>query len=296
MGVGVAEIEIAQQQKISRRKFLLRAPLIAAGGFAFYSAEIARHEISVERHDLRIDGLSHVFDGFRIAQISDIHFDEYTEPSFVRRVVEHINSLQPDLVLLTGDYISMGPLSKRFARHALEHCAEILHGLNCPQRFAAMGNHDQFLGDAVIGQALAGAGIPLLVNEHRPIERNGEHFWLSAIQDPVTHEPNLEATIPQKPDAPVLLMAHGPDYADALLAHPRGTLVSAMFSGHTHGGQVRIPFMPPMHLPEGGQKYVEGAFQLGRLQLYVNRGIGAVGVPFRLNCPPEVTLFTLRSA
>jgi predicted MPP superfamily phosphohydrolase len=69
-----------------------------------------------------------------------------------------------------------------------------------------------------------------------------------------------------------------------------------MFSGHTHGGQVRFPFLGAMHLPEGGRKYVEGLFHIGHLQLYVNRGIGAVGLPFRLNCPPEITLFTLRKA
>jgi predicted MPP superfamily phosphohydrolase len=112
----------------------------------------------------------------------------------------------------------------------------------------------------------------------------------------VTHVPDLNATIPASPDGPVLLMCHGPDYVDTLLAHPRGALVDAMFAGHTHGGQVRIPFLPPVHLPEGGRKYVEGAFQFGKLQLYVNRGIGAVGVPFRLNCPPEITVFTLQKA
>jgi uncharacterized protein len=263
---------------------------------ALYSAEIARHEISVVARDLALQNLPASFEGFRVVQISDIHFEEYTEPFFLRRVVREINSLSPDLVLLTGDYISMGPLRKRFTRHALRRCAEILQDIACPRRFGAMGNHDVFLGEAEIGPALADARIPLLINEHVRIERNGHHLWLCATHDPVTHVPDLDATIPANPDAPVLLMCHGPDYVDTLLAHPRGRFVDAMFSGHTHGGQVRLPFLPPMHLPEGGRKYVEGTFRLGKLQLYVNRGIGAVGVPFRLNCPPEITLFTLRSA
>jgi predicted MPP superfamily phosphohydrolase len=294
MGADVVDIPLAEQQrKVSRRKFLVGAPLALAGGLALYSAEISRHEISVVKRDLGIRGIPGAFAGFRIVQISDIHFDEYTEPWFVRRVIKYINSLMPDLVLLTGDYISMGPLSQRFARRALARCAEVLHGIACRERFASMGNHDVMLGEGEIGLALGEAGIPLLVNQHQPIERNGEHIWLCATHDPVSHVPDLNATIPEKPDAPVLLMSHGPDYVDTLLAHPRGRLVDAMFSGHTHGGQVRRPFLPPMHLPEGGRKYVEGAFQLGRLQLYVNRGIGAVGLPFRLNCPPEITVFTL---
>jgi len=295
MGVEVADEQVAEQQrKVSRRRFLIRAPLALAGGLALYSAEIARHEIDIVTRDLALGSLPPAFAGFRIVQISDIHFDEYTEPWFLRRVVERINTLRPDLVLLTGDYISMGPLPARFARYALGRCAAILGGIECPQRFAAMGNHDAFLGEDAIAHGLSAAGIPLLVDEHRRIERSGEHLWLAATNDPVTNTPNLNATIPASPDAPVLLMCHGPDYVDTLLAHPRGRLVDAMFAGHTHGGQVRIPFLPPMHLPEGGQKYVEGAFRFGKLQLYVNRGIGSVGLPFRLNCPPEITVFTLR--
>lgn len=297
MAGDVAEIPVAEQQRtLSRRKFLFGAPLAAAGAIALYSAAISRHELSIVTRSLAIRDLPPVFEGFRIAQISDIHFDEYTEPWFLRRVIRNINSLSPDLVLLTGDFISFAPLPRRFAQYAIHRCTEILHEIACRDRFAAMGNHDSFLGAPELRPIFQAVDIPLLVNEHVPIERNGQRLWLCATHDPITHEPDLDATIPQKPDGPVLLMCHGPDYAETLLAHPRGHLVDAMFSGHTHGGQVRIPLLPPMHLPEGGRKYVEGAFQLGRLQLYVNRGIGAVGVPFRLNCPPEITLFTLKKA
>jgi hypothetical protein len=91
-------------------------------------------------------------------------------------------------------------------------------------------------------------------------------------------------------------MCPGPDYSDTVLSHPRGRLVDLMLSGHTHGGQVRLPFVGALHLPPGGKKYAEGLFRLGSMQLYVNRGIGTVGLPFRLNCPPEITLFTLQRA
>ena len=105
--------------------------------------------------------------------------------------------------------------------------------------------------------------------------------------------PDLDRTIPEKPDGPVLLMSHGPDYADEVLAHPRGRLVDLMLAGHSHGGQVRLPLIGALHTPTGRAKYVEGLFRFGRMQLYVNRGIGTVALPFRLNCPPEITLFTL---
>lgn len=297
MAGDVAEPPVEEQQRtFSRRKFLVRASLTAAGALALYSAEISRHELSVVARTLAIEDLPTAFNGFRIVQISDIHFDEYTEPAFLRRVIRKINSLSPDLVLLTGDFISFAPLPRRFAQHAFHHCTEMLHEIACRSRFAAMGNHDSFLGAPEMRPIFGAVDIPLLVNEHVPIERNGQRLWLCATHDPVTHVPDLDATIPQNPDGPVLLMCHGPDYADTVVAHPRGRVVDAMFAGHTHGGQVRFPLLPPLHLPEGGRKYVEGAFRLGRMQLYVNRGIGAVGLPFRLNCPPEITVFALQKA
>jgi predicted MPP superfamily phosphohydrolase len=283
----------AQRNLLTRRNFLL-GTTTAAAGLALYSGEFARHEISILTHTISIDKLPDAFHNFRIAQISDIHFDEYTEPSFVRRVIAHVNSLAPDLVLLTGDYISFTPLPRSFVLGAMHRCAEVLRGIACPQRFAVMGNHDSFLGAPIIHPILTAVDIPLLVNEYVPIERDGKRLWLCGMHDPVTHVPELDRAIPAKPDGPVILMCHAPDYADDVIAHPRGHLIDFMVSGHSHGGQVRLPFIGPVILPFGGRKYVEGLFRFGRVQLYVNRGIGAVGLPFRLNCPPEITLFTLQ--
>ena len=291
----VADQPLTAQKSVLTRRSFLRGSTAVAAGLALYSGEIARHEISIVTQTIAIDNLPDAFHNFRIVQISDIHFDEFTEPYFVRRVLAQVNSLAPDLVLLTGDYISFTPMPRDYVMGAMYRCAEALREIACPQRFAVMGNHDSFLGAPTIHPILAAVDIPLLVNEHVPIERAGQRLWLCGIHDPVTHVPNLDSAIPERPDGPVLLMSHGPDYADDLLTHPRGHLVDLMFSGHTHGGQVRLPFLPAYYLPAGGQKYVEGLFRLGRLQLYVNRGIGAVGLPFRLNCPPEITLFTLQS-
>jgi len=112
--------------------------------------------------------------------------------------------------------------------------------------------------------------------------------------------PDLDRAIPafmrKRTDEPVLLLCHAPDFADQVLSHPAGPSVALMLSGHTHGGQVRLPLLGAMDLPTMGRKYVEGLFQLQNMQLYVNRGIGTVGLPFRLNCPPEITSITLRRA
>jgi uncharacterized protein len=282
-----------QKSRLTRRTFLLGSTA-AAAGLALYSGEWARHELSVQTLAIAIDNLPAAFEGFRIAQISDIHFDEFTEPFFVRRVIAQVNALAPDLVLLTGDFISISPLPRSVAVGALHRCAEVLRELACPQRFAVMGNHDTILGVTTVRPVLAAAGIPSLVNEYVPVERGGRRLWLCGVRDPVEDKPDLDLALPANPDGPVLLMSHGPDFADTVVAHPRGRRVDFMVAGHSHGGQVRFPLVGALHTPEGAKKYIEGLFRVGHTQLYVNRGIGTVNIPFRLNCPPEITLFTLQ--
>jgi hypothetical protein len=290
----VADRPLAEQTTLLTRRNFLIGSAAAAGGLALYSGEFARHEISIETRDVALAKLPDAFRNYRIAQISDIHFDEYTEPSFVRRVVGEVNRLAPDLVLLTGDYISNTPLGQNFAAGAMLRCAEVLSELACPQRFAVMGNHDSILGPPLIRAGLATASIPMLFNQHVAIERAGQRLWLAGVADVLTNVPNLSLAIPASPDGPVLLLCHEPDYADNVLRHPRGALVDLMLAGHSHGGQVRLPFVGALHRVYGAQKYIQGPYLLGGMQLYVNRGIGTVGVPFRLNCPPEITLFTLQ--
>jgi hypothetical protein len=291
----VADQPLTETKSLLTRRNFLRGSAIAVAGMALYSGEIARHEISILTHSIGINNLPDAFHGYRIAQVSDIHFDEYTEPFFVRRMVERVNSLKPDLVVLTGDFVSIGPLGRDFAYGAIFRCLEILRGIDAP-RAACMGNHDSILGAPLLHPIFASYDVPLLMNQHCPIERDGQRMWLCGVGDFLTEVPDLDLTVPAAPDGPVLLMCHAPDYADVVVAHPRGHLVDLMLSGHTHGGQVRIPFLPPVRLPDGGQKYVEGLFRFKQMQLYVNKGIGTMGLPFRLNCPPEITLFRLQRA
>ncbi len=280
------------------RRRLLKAGLLGAAGLAFYSGEIERHWIDVSRIDIHLRKLPVAFDRLRIAQLSDIHLDEYTEPFFLRHAVDRINRLQPDLVLLTGDFVSDGPLPESFARSAAWRCASILRELTCRNLYAIPGNHDVRVGARWVNEALTANGITVLTNANLPIERGASRIWLAGLDDPVEGFPDPEKAIPPSirhvPNEPIVLMCHAPDYADDLLKHPAGQAVDLMVSGHTHGGQVCLPMVGALSLPSLGQKYIEGWFQLGEMQLYVNRGIGTVGLPFRLNCPPEITLMTMR--
>jgi predicted MPP superfamily phosphohydrolase len=284
---------------ITRRRFLAGGAC-ALGGLALYAGEVERHRIEVSPSDVFLPGLLPAFDGFRIAQISDIHLDEYTEPFFVRDVVNRVNSLHPDAVFITGDFVTKEFAPEKFAIGAAWQCAGLLDGLTCRERYAVLGNHDLMIGPSEICEALADHGITVLRNAHLPLERSGGRIWLAGLDDPVQGEPLPEVAIPDSirniPHEPIVLMCHAPDYADTLLLHSSGASVALMLCGHTHGGQVRLPLIGAMVLPEKGRKYIEGWFRLGQMQLHVNRGIGTVGVPFRLDCPPEISLLTLRSA
>ena len=175
-------------------------------------------------------------------------------------------------------------------------CAEVLSALTCPQRFAILGNHDVAVDSKLVIDSLAARGIPTLVNSHQAIERGNDRLWLCGVDDPGTSDPNLTLAIPPDPKAPVILMAHEPDFADRVRRHPRFPLIDLMLSGHSHGGQVRLPLLGPLVLPPMGKKYVEGLFRFNHMQLYVNRGIGTVGLPFRFDCPSEITEITLQRA
>ena len=280
------------QHGLTRRSFLVGTGALTAG-LALYSSLVARHEISVLSQHIRIDALPHAFVGYRVVQLSDFHLEEFTEPFFLERVVEHVNHIDPDVVLLTGDFITRGSLNFLFEHHAANRCAEILATIRCPQKFAVLGNHDVAVSAPMVTAALQAQGLPVLRNRYETITLGGDSLHIAGTADPGTDRPDLMTAVPSAPKGPVLLMSHAPDYVDFVVNHPRAPLIDLMLSGHSHGGQVRLPLLGPLVLPPLGRKYVEGLFRFNRMQLYVNRGLGTVGIPIRLNCPPEITLITL---
>jgi predicted MPP superfamily phosphohydrolase len=277
---------------MTRRSFIAAAAT-AGVGLATYAATYARHEFEITHRTLPIRNLPQSFVGLRVVQMSDLHLEEYTEASFLERMVAEVNELHPDIVLITGDFISRGPRELGVAWRAAGVAAEILSTLKAPQRFGILGNHDVNVGAEHVIAPLEAHGTPILVDSYTPLERGKDVLWLCGADDAGTRSPDLNFAIPANPRAPVLFMCHEPDFVDKVVQHPRFPLIDVMLSGHTHGGQIRLPYIGPLILPPMGQKYVEGMFHFGHMQMYVNRGIGTVGLPFRLNCPAELTEFTL---
>jgi predicted MPP superfamily phosphohydrolase len=288
------DVSVLEKKSVLTRRQFLGFSGLSVLGLGVYAGEIARHEIDIVHRTIVINRLPEVFKGFRIVQVSDFHFKEFTEAFFIKLVLDQVNALKPDLVALTGDFVSYGPIEQHRSIAWGYECAALMTRITCPQRYAVLGNHDCIVDEPAAKDALMVHGIPVLDNQAVPLEREGKRIWLAGLADALDGSPlpDFSKAIPKTALAdgePVILLAHEPDIAPEAAKHH----VDLMLSGHTHGGQVRIPFLPPVMLPPMGKSYVEGAFRVGPMQLYVNRGVGTVQLPFRFNCPPEITVITL---
>ncbi len=235
-------------------------------------------------------------DNFSIALLSDFHYDASFSVHPLAASIAIVNSLKPDLIALTGDFVSLPLLSSRYAKAASAAipCAQFLRRMYAPfGLWAVLGNHDHYSDPVRITGILQDAGIEVLSNRSVAMEKDGARFWLAGVDDVLGGVADLSASLQQIPAGEsTVLMAHEPDYADYVTRFP----VDLQLSGHSHGGQIRIPLVHPFYLPPLGEKYVSGLYKIGRLTLYTNPGLGTVGIPVRLNCPPEITLITLRSS
>ena len=285
---------------ISRRRFLKVATRAAAVGALAVGADatlIEPNRPCLVRQEILLRRLPPAFDGFTIIQLSDFHYDPFFSAVPIADSVRIANALKPDLVVLTGDFVSSAiiyrsRLLRRMTAH-IEPCADILRGLTAPYGiWATMGNHDVYSDPDHIQATLWSAGIQVLRNGAVPIEREGQKFWLAGVGDVLAGDANLDEALQStsSTDA-VVLLAHEPDFADYSARYP----VDLQLSGHSHGGQVCFPLMGALYFPRMGRKYPRGLRRVGELMLYTNVGIGTLLIPVRWNCPPEVTLITLRS-
>ncbi|MBZ5683808.1 MAG: metallophosphoesterase [Acidobacteriia bacterium] len=280
---------------INRRKFIKRAAVVGVAAIAADSTliepdrpRLIRKEIALRRWPSRLDG-------FTIALLSDFHYDPYFSVHPIRSAVEIVSGLRPDLIALTGDFVSV-PLFGNSAKGAAdaEPCAQLLGKLRAPHGvWSVLGNHDVFSDADRVTNALHAVGISTLLNRSIAIEKDGARFWLGGVDDVLGGSADVPGTLRGIPsEEAAVLMAHEPDYADYVAGYP----VDLQLSGHTHGGQVRFPFVGPLVLPALAKKYVWGLFKIRDLTLYTNAGIGTVELPVRWNCPPEITFITVRKS
>ena len=278
---------------VKRRRFLKRSALacLGIGGTGLAAAVdalvVEPRWIGVERLDVPIRGLGAALDGLRVVLISDTHCGPWTRPAYVRKAVRLANEQEPDVVLLLGDYVHR---DRRRIAPGIAPFADLRaeHGV-----FAVLGNHDHWEGASATRLALADASIPELDSSSVTIGVGGSRLAIGGVDDLWTARQDLEATFGAVPgDVPRLLVSHNPDYAEVM---PAGVRVDLMVSGHTHGGQVWLPFVGAPLVPSRfGQKYRAGLVQGPRCPVYVTRGLGTITPPVRFLCRPELTVLTIR--
>lgn len=244
---------------------------------------VEREQLTLERVRLPISHLPPAFDGYRIVQLTDFHFNDPLSYEIGCRAVDMALNLAPDLIVLTGDV-----LTRECDSDAVVRTFSPLHAPDGV--WAIMGNHDYWEAPGALRVALAHCSIHELCNANIALRRGDQALWLAGIDDLLEGYPDLESTLAGIPDgAPTILLAHEPDFA--VEASQTGC-ISAMLAGHSHGGQVVIPGLRPLVLPEMCARYWQGMHRVNDMWLYVSRGVGTHS-NLRLNCKPEVTEITL---
>lgn len=275
------------ESRPTRRDILGRlalAGMASAAGAYVYGSRIERNIITTERVCLLLPDLPDELVGFRIVQLSDLHLRPVTMPETIEKAVAAANGLDPDLLVVTGDFITeRGNDSEELGE--LLRSLKTRHGL-----FGVLGNHDCWHQPWKVARDMDAAGVRMLINAGTEINVKGVKLWLGGIDSVWAGRPDLKKALPPRPGQPTLLLAHEPDYADVVMGENRHLI---QLSGHSHGGQVRVPLLGPPVKVKWGSKYLQGAYRLGKVRLYVNRGIGCTGRGVRFACPPEITEITL---
>ncbi|WP_322923851.1 metallophosphoesterase [Paenibacillus campi] len=283
-----------QKRSLTRRQFLkgsaLAGAVIGAGGLG-YTWIGEPNWLEKVRISLELPNLPASLNGMRLVQFSDMHLGMGKNANDLEQLVDAIISEQPDMICFTGDMVD-------------EHPADLMPGVGALQRlqaplgkYAILGNHD-YLDDVVaVTNLLKQGGFDVLINEHRLLRRTDGVLALAGLDDQLLGNPDVQKAARGMPDdACRILLMHEPDYADRV---PEELKFRLQLSGHSHGGQIRLPLLGAVITPKGSRKYIMGGYRAGKgghLPLYVNRGIGMSQLPVRFMCRPELTIFTLYRA
>jgi uncharacterized protein len=276
---------------LTRREFLKgvgAAAVVGVGVPAVYGNLVEAWDYEVTETVVSVKDLPEGFEGFRIAQVSDVHHGRLVPIEEVRRVVGLANATGADLVALTGDYTTS-------LREYVEPCAEALGELRAPEGvWAVLGNHDHKTDGPLTREALRRRGVYVLTNQNTELRRGSDVLQLAGVDDWGWGKADFARTMRGVDTSrPSVMLSHEPMALDV----PETRGVSLILSGHTHGGQIALPFVgaPAAYVWEH-LKYLRGVYESEGTQLYVSRGTGMIGVPVRVGARPEVAVLRLQRA
>lgn len=275
---------------ISRRQFFKKVCQYGAVGLvASYPLLIERTHVVTNTYRIAVSRLPEAFSGFRIVHLSDIHYGRLTSLAFISGIVERANGLKPDLIVCTGDYV-YGSSPKE----DIDAVWQVLSQLSAPHGVrSVLGNHDHWADTERSVYRLGKSGQDLRHKVVR-LERGGQALWLAGAGDFMADFRRLDPLLEQIPDQECrIVLAHNPDTADSDCTRR----IDLMLAGHTHGGQVRLPFMAPLYNPIRNKDYVSGSITAAcGFPLFISRGIGWTILPVRFNCYPEIAVLELVQA
>lgn len=279
---------------MNRRSFLKRlAGSILAifgigGGTYYYARDIEPKMLDTDRETITSPKIPTAFDNFKIVQFSDTHVGFQYTLDQLEDLIMQINRQNPDLIVFTGDLVDR-PNTYQWN----QHLSNILGSLSAPSgKYWIYGNHDHGgYGTNIVNDTMKQAGFQLLQNHHVTLTKGDDQIVLAGIDDLMLGRPDLTETLNgANHDLFTILLAHEPDFADTAATHP----VDIQLSGHSHGGQVRLPFIGDLYTPAYAEKYVQGKYTFSGLTLYVSRGLGTTRLPYRFLCKPEYNIYTLK--
>ncbi|CAG9619914.1 metallophosphoesterase [Sutcliffiella rhizosphaerae] len=283
--------------KITRRGFFKRiftsffVAIIASGVGYYYARYVEPKQMNKVKHTIVHKSIPKSFDGIKIAQFSDTHVGHFFDKQDLENAVKIINQEQPDVVFFTGDLMD-NPMEYDQSYNLIH----ILEKVNAPLgKFAIYGNHDHGgYGTETYEEIMEASGFTILKNENTYIELiDKSRIYIGGVDDLMLGRPDFRQTLRNIPeDAYTILLAHEPDVAEAISEEFH---VNLQLSGHSHGGQIQLPFIGPLITPPLGTKFYEDFYYLNNLTLYVNKGLGTTRQPYRFLVPPEITFFTLKS-
>ncbi len=281
---------------ITRRDFLklikvfgLGIAVAAVGGSYVYINESDWWD--VKQVGLMLPGLPASFSGLKLVQVSDIHIGGWMNIERLRQVLAIVKKLEPGLVVMTGDFVLSSSWENTLESEMLELESELKLLTAKFPTLAVLGNHDHWANALGVSEMLTQGGVRLLVNSVQKVQIKNDVIYFAGVDDILVGKNRLDLVLDKLPKKGcAILLAHEPDFADESAATGRFDL---QLSGHTHGGQVNIPFIGPPVLPELGQIYPQGLYRVGKMYQYTNRGVGMTYPFVRINCRPEITVFTL---
>ena len=263
---------------------------VNAGGWSQKLLSFANeNKVEINQVKLTLPRLDTQFNGYRLVQISDIHIGTWINRQRLLEAIRLINDQQPDLVAITGDFVTLDP--EEYANDMITAFCRIS---SRDGTVAVLGNHDHWAGKHEIRRILNASGVNELRNSICTLRRGEAQLHIAGVDSSYIGFDRLDRVLGELPaEGAAILLAHEPDFADTSAKSGRFDL---QLSGHTHGGQIRLPRLGPPFLPRHGRKYSIGYNRVGEMHLYTNRGLGTGKVQLRLNCRPEITVFTLQAA